>query len=383
MICAHGQTTIPVATNLSFGYYGPDKKLIKLDPLTRIPIGDVPFDRYFILRIYYPDSNFPMELKLQEDGGESIKLSYFIIPNAGSKSYDASDANLTIFPNAIDVVVPPLMPNRSSGIYRIEPHKRDVLDEYLRVFKGIYDHHDADARKNYNAFRKQKNGLPAFQALLDYYSQQRLDTILASNNGDLAASRAAIETRLRTNMYARRFADKPNRFDENIYKGVQAEAGITTLQAKVETSAKFALVGDAGVVYAGFQDGFNTASPYVGANWSFRPMDSDLPFAYLRRSKRVKWYERFTINTGLTLSSMAKAEQRANLFGNNNLMLGGGYKFSHVINITGGGLFFLKIDPNPLVDKKKLGVVPYAGISINLKISSALGELAKVFTYAK
>lgn len=61
-------------------------------------------------------------------------------------------------------------------------------------------------------------------------------------------------------------------------------------------------------------------------------------------------------------------------------MLGLGYRFSHVVNIIGGTVLYNTTDPNPLIEKKLLGARPYIGISLNLKIQAALGEIAKLFS---
>jgi hypothetical protein len=151
----------------------------------------------------------------------------------------------------------------------------------------------------------------------------------------------------------------------------------------VATSAGLRIIADGGLIFTGFQTGFNTVTPYVGINIAMRPMDSDIPFQELIKNRNIRWYQRFTANLGLTLSSIAKQNYRTNLFGNDNVMIGLGYKLSHVFNVNFGGLIYQNVDPNPLLDKKTIGVAPYVGISLNLKIKDALGDIAKVFSYGK
>ena len=56
-ISSYSQTTIPIYSNLKVGYYGPNRTLVKLDPISRIPLGNVPFDRNFIVRAYFLSIN--------------------------------------------------------------------------------------------------------------------------------------------------------------------------------------------------------------------------------------------------------------------------------------------------------------------------------------
>ena len=380
------QTTIPVRTDmLKGGYFGPAKTIVKLDPISGIPIGNVPFDRNFILRIYfikkedipkkvYMISSFPISDKKSE------LLAFFEMTGDGA-SYDATDSNLKYFKFAIDVLVNPLLPNKNFSILLVNDQKDIQLQEYLNIFKLIYDNKEDDAKKNYKQYIKE-NGTPStplYRQLKSYYDQNSLDVIIKKFNGNLNAASTELLAKIKSvDHYS-----EPDGSQVKIFQNIVSAGTLSTEQYTVQTNASVRIVGEGGLIYAGLQKEFNVATPYVGINISLRPFDSDISLSTLVRNHQISFFQRFSVNLGLTLNSIAKTGYRSNLFGNDNIMTGIGFKFNHYVSLIGGGLIYNNNDPNPLLDKKTVGVAPYLGISINLKIKDALGESSKVFTYGK
>lgn len=385
---ARSQTAVPIRADLiPKDGYGPAKIIVKLDPLTRIPVGNIPFDRTFHLRMYFdpavltatPIRSFYL-ISRTSKGALMTELGYYLISSA---DYDGSDNSLKAFPkSSVEVVVPALLPNANYLIaYSTDASQKDLL-QYLTVFNMFYNHKDTEGVANEQAYRTadptRQEILTGQVALVYYNSNNQLKTIFNKYDGDLTKATPELIA------YLLAHPDYPiPSGTAQLFVNMVKATNLTTQQYTVQTSAGLQIVADGGLIFTGFQNGFNTVTPYVGINIALRPLDSDLPFRSLVRNKRISTLQRFTIDLGVTLNSIAKANYRANLFGNDNVMVGLGYKFSHVISVNFGGLIYNNVDPNPLLDKKTVAVAPYVGISINLKIKDALGDIAKVFAYGK
>lgn len=396
-IVAAAQDKIPIEKKLipSDGF-GMAKTVVKLDPLTRIAIGNIPFDRTFILRIYFdPKTGVADEkddavsfffLKMMHKGHPTYEqLGFYKIKTVdtdGTK-YDGTDGNLKAFPSAIDVVVKALEPNRDYKIVYLKNSGNEDLSQYVKVFELLHEGKQIDAILSENTYISDHNNdkeIIKGMVLVTYYNQHpEIGKILNKyKNGSATAVKEVTAFIITNNSYKPKDSPKAWLF----LREVEASS-INTQQFTVQTSAGLRIIADGGLIFTGFQSGFNTVCPYLGINFAIRPMDSDIPFRQLIKNRNIHWYERFTVNLGLTLNSITKQNYRANLFGNDNVMLGLGFKLSHVFNVNFGGLIYNNVDPNPLLDKKTLGVAPYVGVSINLKIKDALGDIAKAFGYAK
>ena len=392
---SNAQKTIPVTKNsIPGGDFGTIRTVVKLDPLTRLPIGNVPFDRTFILRVYFDSSagedNKIVDVKgfyLMYKSGKTIALDYYFIPSAKINDYDQSDIFLKMYPNAIDVVVPPLEPNKNYSIYYSTSTLRYLLP-YFDAFNFFYNGQDKKGINLVQDFKKANNNDRAIltgATLKEYYDDNKkdIDSIFDSTKNDLTKRNNQLLEYINVHKSLSKIINGQNIKIDNLFGNIKELAKIGTQQYYLKTNATYRIVADGGVIYTGWQQGFNTATPYVGMNISFRPMDVDIPFRTLIRNKRIKFYQRFTFNLGLTLNSIAKDNYRTNLISNNNVMIGLGYKLSHAINLNFGGLLYNNIDPNPLIVEKTLGIAPYTGISINLLIKDALGDIAKIFSYGK
>lgn len=371
--------TISENIDATEGYTGPADKItvVRLDPFTRIPIGDVPFDRTIVLRMYFSDTfSIPSRFYLYERDTVLITpLATGRLPK-GTSLYD--DKWLSTF-YAVDIYVPPLNPGSRYQLYNVIKKSRKVMEQNYEMFKLIRDGREAEVRSAWRNELRENTFAPEYEALATYYRLHGIGALLQIRPEDTAKARIlALQNTIDTVTYT----DDQGQSDRiSITTYGKSNTKLASIQGKVETTAPLNLVADAGVVFAGFQRGFTTLVPYVGLALSLRAFDSDIPFRTI--VPRLKWYQRLTINAGITVNSIAKENHRANLFGSNNLMAGVGYKFSHVVCVTGGLLFYNNVDPNPILEKKTLGVAPYLGLSINLKIRSALGAVANLFTYGK
>jgi len=395
-IAADAQITIPITKNRK-DEFGPAKIVVKLDPLTRLPIGNVPFDRTFILRVYFDPkakigfrnidvtSFYLFDIKGKNT---SIKrLDFYLINSLEPPTvikYDETDKLLAVYPSAVDIVIPALFPDREY-VLRYSSLSQESREHYLNVFKLFYDGKIAEGKKLQSDYKTNKgdDGVPTDNNVLQYYNEYNLKKIYDDAAGNTAKANTDIVQFMMDNSKLN-IVGVGNVLDFfNPWTDFTVLSKVSTYVYTIQSSSKYRIVADGGVIYTGWQEGFNSVTAYVGINISFRPIDTDIPFRWLVKNKRIKFCQRFTANLGLSLNSIAKDNYRANLFGNNNVMIGTGFKLSHAFNLNLGGLLYNNIDPNPLIAKKTLGVAPYAGISINLLIKDALGDIAKVFTYGK
>jgi hypothetical protein len=123
-----------------------------------------------------------------------------------------------------------------------------------------------------------------------------------------------------------------------------------------------------GYAIYGFQKNFTNFTPYIALVVSLAPADDKIGFRDLK-GKTV--WQRLTFITGVTLAPLQEPTKRDDLFKNgSNLIVGFGYKFSHIISINAGALVFKKEDPNPFITTKKVTATPYVSFSLNLKLKT-------------
>lgn len=380
----------PNVNNYSLGYFGPEQKLVRLDPLSRIPLSDIPMDRNFYLRMYFNAGVSHPSAIILIDNNQST-------PQPPSVAYVAADVSSTDddkFLKAYDcaiILMPPLKPNHHYELVLEYPLCNNEIGSYTAVLYAIYkDQSTALLEYNKYDFKSRSRSYTRFETLLSFYKQQNIKNLF--DRAKTAAGANATDVQILTqavtlinpivNNTSTNSITISSSQTQTVFFDAQLATSINALPYKVESSAPLSLIADAGVIYAGFQKGFSKVTPYVGLCYSLRPYDSDLKFREVKKQGLKPW-ERLSFHLGLTLSSFAKTNYRGDIFGSNNVMTGIGYRLSNVICLTGGGVFYNNIDPNPLLDHKTVGFAPYFGISINLKIKAALGDLAKVFTYGK
>jgi hypothetical protein len=108
--------------------------------------------------------------------------------------------------------------------------------------------------------------------------------------------------------------------------------------------------------------------PYLGVNIYLRPVNKDAPL-----SRHGDLFHRFAITIGTTLSSLADTRKtRSDLFGSNNILLGGGLRLTESIRLGAGAVFFNGKDPSPLVNTYKVRSSYYLSLSFDWNVVSLL-----------
>jgi len=136
----------------------------------------------------------------------------------------------------------------------------------------------------------------------------------------------------------------------------------STITAEGRTEQKNYVSVDAGVLYAG---DISIAALYVGSNIYFRPVNKDAPLTGLGSIGR-----RLALTVGLTVSSVADENNktRADLFWNQSLVLGAGYRLTSSLRGGGGAIVFRESDPNPLITRKSAAVTWFASFTLDLDL---------------
>lgn len=360
-------------------WFGPTVITVKTDPYSNIPIGKVPFDRYFYFRLYYNSPNeIPDDVYLftQNSNHSERELGFVYL----AKDKDASDSNLKSF-YGIDILVIPLQPDLD---YYFTFLKRDAL-RYKPVFQTYFQKGRTAGQVEFNNVIAQKRAVgDQFRPDLANIEKYYLETIepiyvkfkVDKFKGDFEKADEAINAVLKAKDFVVVGNEQKKLFDS----GNDSEVFLAGVDFNIQNNAARRVTADAGIIAAGFTKGFTTATHYVGVSYSFRSFDTDIPFRFVRRQIGQDQLKLLSLHLGLTLRSLQKQPYRDNLLGSNNLMLGMGYRLSHVINLVGGGLFYNKTQQNPLLTGSRVGVRPYVGFSVNLKIRDAIGEIAKRFS---
>ncbi len=150
----------------------------------------------------------------------------------------------------------------------------------------------------------------------------------------------------------------------------------TSVNFNFDTRTNFTLTPDFGYVYYGFSKEFYGVAPYIGAQIEFRYFDKNVPFQLI--CKKSIWH-RLSFSTGITLTSLKKDRQREDFFLNKSLVAGIGVRLSSAVRITTGTILFNRLDPNPLLENKRLSVTPFIGLSIDLRLKSLMGDANAIF----
>ena len=135
-----------------------------------------------------------------------------------------------------------------------------------------------------------------------------------------------------------------------------------TITADGRTEHKNYVSVDAGLLYAG---DIAIGALYVGSNIYFRPINKRAPLAGFGDIGR-----RLALTVGLTVSSVADENNktRSDLFWNQSMVLGAGYRLASSIRGGAGALLFRQSDPNPLVTRKSAAVTWYVSFSFDLDL---------------
>jgi hypothetical protein len=142
-----------------------------------------------------------------------------------------------------------------------------------------------------------------------------------------------------------------------------------TTVANGQTAQNNYISADGGLLYAGT---IGAAALYVGTNFYLRPVNKDAPLSLVSSFTR-----RFAFTVGLTVSSIADegSRRRADLFANQSLVLGAGYRVTPSIRVGGGALIYRKANDNPAITEKKPRPTWYTSLSFDLNVARGIQGL--------
>ncbi len=146
-----------------------------------------------------------------------------------------------------------------------------------------------------------------------------------------------------------------------------------TTVAGGETAQNNYVSADAGFLYAG---DIGTAALYIGTNIYFRPVNKDAPLSQVSSFGR-----RFAVTIGITVSSVADENNRTrtDLFANQSMVIGGGYRLTQSIRGGAGAIVFRESNPNPLITRKSAAATWYVSFSFDLDVARGFAGLGGQF----
>lgn len=163
----------------------------------------------------------------------------------------------------------------------------------------------------------------------------------------------------------------------------------TSINNNFVTRVEEIVVPDVGIAVFGSLrnlSSFKEVRPYYGVNINLRPVNKNIRLRNLRkkdgailtRNVLTPWHY-FSVMLGLTIGGSIQEEgERDDLFGNNSLLVGIGFRLNHTIRISAGSVIFRANNPNPLIADKSIATAPFASISFDIKIQSIISSLSNV-----
>jgi hypothetical protein len=146
---------------------------------------------------------------------------------------------------------------------------------------------------------------------------------------------------------------------------------VATTISSFETRAKQYITADAGVAYA---PGIGEVVPYFGANFYPGALNKRVPLSVAKPPELDRW----ALTVGVTVSSLAHADVRNDLFSSFSLLLGAGRRMTDPLRLTGGVVVYRSLDVNPLVDRTSIAASPFVSLSLDFDARSALGKVGDV-----
>lgn len=212
------------------------------------------------------------------------------------------------------------------------------------------------SRGDYNTFFENDGKSPKLKVFQDFYNCQNLEKLFG-------------ETDYKT---IRRKIKEEDRFQSTI------TLSSNTIFTNLITDKDFIVKADIGYVAYGLNKDINGITPYAGFQYEIQPYNSNVLFSLKKAIENKKYWRILSINAGLSLASVNKANRRIDLVGSKSLMLGGGIRLTNALRLTGGYLLFYREDRNPLIDDRKLSKTPYVGISIDGSLKAVLSDLGTI-----
>lgn len=156
--------------------------------------------------------------------------------------------------------------------------------------------------------------------------------------------------------------DRKARIPVEVVHGTRSADPTYTERATAYISA------DVGAVFPRFSTSNWGASLFIGVNFTFRPVDKDIPL-----SEDGGFGKRFSLIAGLTVTEFRdEANSVTGVAGGQAALLGVGYRVSDYLRLGAGGVLFRQTHPNPAIDSKSLKVAPYVAISVDSDIGGLI-----------
>jgi hypothetical protein len=146
-----------------------------------------------------------------------------------------------------------------------------------------------------------------------------------------------------------------------------------------QVRASWYISADIGVATA---SRINEVFGYLGANVYLRPVNKA---AHLRWSafRGHFWRElgkRFAFVIGLPYNDLNKTGERSGLISSRPLIVGAGFRINDLLRLSGGALIFKQNDPNPLIDRQRIGSTPFFSLSVDWDVRSNFTRLFNAAT---
>jgi len=389
-------------------YFGPEKVIVKLDPLTNIPERELPFDRNFFIRVYLQEEFKPATaatlVEVIDKNEYNIRYRNAWVrsgtTSSGAPVYSAIKTSVAVSAGKQDYegltgydifVVEPLQPNRTYDIHlahNMSKAQRTACVEALLIMHNNKGSITPDVRTIINSINTEKNNSGDLKLIDDRELNLYYDQIVKGQLQSLPAANMAQYRLALIESLNQPIIDPVSGTKDVFYKlKVISATGISTVAYKLETRARSQIQPDFGLVFyglggsgsVGINDKFYGVTPYVGVNYLFRQFDGDIKLSQLPKG-HIDFKDLLSINAGLTMISLAKEGQRENLFKTFNPMMGLGIRLSSAVKFNTGVIAYKKVDENPLVGKTKPKLIGYTGISIDLRIRDVLGDIGKLLT---
>jgi hypothetical protein len=144
----------------------------------------------------------------------------------------------------------------------------------------------------------------------------------------------------------------------------------STVAVDLNTRAKRYISPDLGVAYAPV---LGEAVPYFGVTF--------LPLGYNRNVVQrglEPVHSSFGLMLGLSVTSLAKADERKDLFGGSNLLFGGTVRFFDVFRASAGGIALRQLNPETLAADAPVRVTYFGALSFDLDVKALFGGISTI-----
>lgn len=236
------------------------------------------------------------------------------------------------------------------------------------------------------ATRQSLEGLRTLAAVVAVSETAQRRTGIDANTA-LALSRDldSLSTQLRAlNLNARALNDAIMARDRTVRDVVKHLSGsstghvplvTSTVAVDLNTRAKRYISPDLGVAYL---PQIGEATPYFGVTF--------FPLGYNRnvvqRGLRP-YHSSFGLMLGLSATSLAKSDERKDLFGNSNVLFGGTMRFFDVFRVSAGGVALRQLNPETQAPDAPVRLTYFTSLSFDFDVKGLFGGIGSILSGGK